>query len=1033
MDRKQSSTLTCAITRRRHDLRPFLVALLVGALPPPAQQPMRAQNAVELGAGHAIEGEIAPGQTQTYDITLRTGQFARLTIEQPGNDLVERVLGPARDLVARFDSAWDSQDADRVEFVAESSGVYRIEVSAKLKRASCPFRIFVDEIGAAGRRESLLHESNRLATRFADLYRAGQNDAAAIVAEQALDAGERALGPNHAHVVRLLRSLAEVQRQLGDYLASEASFRRALAVSERVVGSEHPLTGHILERFGALYVVKEEYGKAAPMLQQALRIAEQTVGVDHSEFASALTTLAALHIQMADFEQAERELDRGLTILERTRDPNDPETARILTNLGNLYLRRKEFGRADSIEQRALTMYEALDGPEAPSLVFPLLNLGRIAHERPTGRDLDRALQMYQRGLAIAEKAAPRELNVAIFINNMANVYKAKHDYDTPLDLYRRVLRISEETMGPYHNLTIVSLGNIANLYIARRDIPNAIEFQQRVDERLEQAFALNLAIGSERQKLAYFQSYTERTERTVSLHLRLAPRDPAAAALAALVLLQRKGRVLDAASGTLTAARLRFDTTDQALLDRLNLMRARLARLALDGPPKTQVNVYWQQFRELEEQKERLEAEMSGRSTEFRASSPAVTLAAVQAAIPPNAALIEFAVYRPFDPAVSMNSEQYGQPRYAVCVMHRDGRVQWSDLGDARDTDRAVDQLRRALRDPRRSDVRERARVVDERVMQPVRAMIGDADHLLVSPDGVLNLIPFEALVDENRRYLVQRYSFTYLTSGRDLLRLQMPRASRSGPVVIADPSFGERTGAAPAQGSVTSAENLANVYFAPLSGTARESREIEQLFPEAKVYTRDQATESVLKRVEAPSILHIATHGFFLSDRPTASADEKPAAAGHDADAALENPLLRSGLALAGANRRSRGGDDDGVMTALEASGLDLWGTKLVTLSACDSGIGQVMNGEGVYGLRRAFVLAGAETLVMSLWPVSDDVTRELMTGYYGRLKRGAGRGQALREVQLDALSRKNRSHPFYWAGFIQAGEWTALEGPR
>jgi hypothetical protein len=142
--------------------------------------------------------------------------------------------------------------------------------------------------------------------------------------------------------------------------------------------------------------------------------------------------------------------------------------------------------------------------------------------------------------------------------------------------------------------------------------------------------------------------------------------------------------------------------------------------------------------------------------------------------------------------------------------------------------------------------------------------------------------------------------------------------------------------------------------------------------------------------------------------------------------------NPLLRSGLALAGANLRSDL-HSEGILTASEVSSLNLWGTKLVTLSACQTGVGEVKNGEGVYGLRRAVFMAGAETLVMSLWAVSDAVTREMMTGYYGGLKEGLGRGDALRRARLAMLGRKNRQHPFYWASFIQAGEWANLEGQR
>jgi CHAT domain-containing protein len=143
------------------------------------------------------------------------------------------------------------------------------------------------------------------------------------------------------------------------------------------------------------------------------------------------------------------------------------------------------------------------------------------------------------------------------------------------------------------------------------------------------------------------------------------------------------------------------------------------------------------------------------------------------------------------------------------------------------------------------------------------------------------------------------------------------------------------------------------------------------------------------------------------------------------------IESPLLRSGLALAGVNEHKE--DDNGILTALEVTGLNLWGTKLVTLSACDTGVGEVKNGDGVHGLRRALALAGAETQVMSLWAVSDKATRELMVAYYGRLKQGEGRGEALRRVQLEMLKNVNRRHPYYWASFIQSGEWANLEGKR
>jgi hypothetical protein len=217
------------------------------------------------------------------------------------------------------------------------------------------------------------------------------------------------------------------------------------------------------------------------------------------------------------------------------------------------------------------------------------------------------------------------------------------------------------------------------------------------------------------------------------------------------------------------------------------------------------------------------------------------------------------------------------------------------------------------------------------------------------VSPDGDLNFIPFEALVDEHGHYLIERYAISYLTSGRDLLRMNHEPIKTGPPVVVANPLFGEpprESGAPPP------------MYFAPLGGTAAEASAIATLFPSATLLTGRLATKDALQRLNAPRVLHIASHGFFLPDdsigRQRGRGGRTAAARAAPVVAADVNPLLRSGLALAGANV-PHGSSSDGILTALEASSLNLRGTKLVTLSACDTGIGEVKNGEGVYGLPR------------------------------------------------------------------------------
>jgi CHAT domain-containing protein len=297
---------------------------------------------------------------------------------------------------------------------------------------------------------------------------------------------------------------------------------------------------------------------------------------------------------------------------------------------------------------------------------------------------------------------------------------------------------------------------------------------------------------------------------------------------------------------------------------------------------------------------------------------------------------------------------------------------------------------------------------------------------------------------VDENNKYLVESYPLTYLTSGRDLLRLQIAGESKDPPTVLANPLYNLTNTPATQVLAIQTAKRDADfsnldftqLFYPPLSGTAREASALATLIPDARVWTDRQATEAALKSVNRPSILHIATHGFFLADRnrPVTSSGGRQLilenAQASRGSLKNENPMLRSGLILAGVNQNSSGANEDGVLTASEAAGLNLFGTKLVVLSACETGIGEVHNGDSVYGLRRALVLAGSESQVMSLWKVSDEGTQELMVGYYTRLQRGQGRTEALRQVQLEMIRDEKRKHPFYWASFIQSGAWTSLK---
>jgi CHAT domain-containing protein/Tfp pilus assembly protein PilF len=975
-----------------------------------------AADPTPLTQGQPIVRDISGSQSQRFSIAMQDGQYAGLLLRDRGIDFTAHLIAPDGSSID-LPVPQRNGDEESTGFVAQPAGLYRLEIKAPYRATSGRYEILLTETRPANAHDRSLSEAMKLCSQATQLDRSMEYEKEIPVLSKAAEIFERELGPQHAVLAHWLSVLGNLYYRRGAYDQAEPLLRRALEIDEKTLGADHPDAVAAMKRLGTTYFGVGDYAQSEQWLGRALELAEKTRGKTHPAVADCLMDLANLHDSRGDGQRAVQELKRALAIAETALDPGERLINTILNNLGLVYLNQRDFAHAEPLFQRAVAHAREYFGADHPLQALPLWNLALIAQQRD--KDFPRALEQYEKALALLERSlGPQHPYVGSILNNTGNIYKSTGDYARALELHQRVLDMWEKSLGPYHSKTIVSLGNIARTYAAMGDAESTIKFQTLNDRALEQNLALNLAVGSERQKLAYFNSVAERTDRTISYQVKLAPDSQRAARLAALAALQRKGRVLDAMSLNLSSLRQRMNgPQDQTLLDSWTAATGQFARLTLNGPGLLSPAVYQSRLADLAEKRDRAEAEVSRRSAGFISPSLSVSLETVQAAIPRDAALIEFATWRPFNAKLD-NDEAYGERRYIAYVLHTTGDVLWKDLGAARETDGAVDEFRRALADPERLDVRRMARELDHRLMEPLRALLGDSTRLLMSPEGPLNLLPVQALVDERGRYLVERYSISYLSSGRDLLRMQTARSSHTPAVIVADPTFDEPDGApmlqiASSRRGTTIAADLKDLYFAPLAGTAQEARAIHSLIPNARMLTGRDATESTLKHVDAPSILHIATHGFFL-----------PGSSG--------NPLLRSGLALAGANRRN-GDDDDGIFTALEASGLNLWGTRLVTLSACDSGIGEVHSGEGVYGLRRAFVLAGAESLVMSLWPVSDSVTREMMTAFYAGLQRGLGRGEALRQVQLAILKRKGREHPFYWASFIQSGEWANLAGRR
>ncbi len=719
-----------------------------------------------------------------------------------------------------------------------------------------------------------------------------------------------------------------------------------------------------------------------------------------------------------------------------------------LQKLAAFHRARGQYSRAEPLLRRALAIWESSLGDKHPDVA---LALGEVASIHQLQGAHARAEPLLRRALAIQEAAlGATHPEVALTLGRLASVHQQQGAHDRAAPLLQRTLAIQEATLGRAHPDVAFTLNQLARLRLAQQRLDDALPLLERAFD-ISEGNLRQEALGLSEVNLAGFLQLVRVEEERLHALLRAYPEDARVRRLALSAMLLRKGRSVEEVTSTSEAIYRSLGEEDRALFLKLRELRSQLAKLSFDGPGLLEPAEHQRHLLALGLEADALEARLSLRSAPLRMlralPPPGTIVDQVAAALPRDGALVELIVTMdrallpgPNAPEAKWSPERL---RYLAVVLFPDGGSRAVDLGPAAPIDLAASRLIKALA-RRDASYLELSQALHARVVRPLLPLLGETRRLLVAPDGQLGLVPFAALHD-GKRFLVDAFDLTYLTSGKDLL----PRASRpatAGPVVVlADPDFGAPA-ASPATGtegrsrrstslarpSTVLREELAGQPWPPLPGTRHEAEAVQRFFPQAQVFLGADASRERLFQLTAPRVLHIATHGFFVDDTGGA-ADTR--AVGHFGGLGGSgtvryppDPLLRSGLVFAeAAGKEARPGgarpqSTTSLVTALELAGLDLWGTELVVLSACDTGRGAVRPGQGVYGLRRAFVIAGAQTVVMSLWKINDDTTRVLMGDYYRHLIAGRGRSAALRDAML-AL-RQSRPHPYYWAPFIVLG---------
>ncbi len=843
-------------------------------------------------------------------------------------------------------------------------------------------------------------------------------------------------------------TLANFYYNAGNLTKAEAHYLRAAAIREKVFGKDHLDVADPTECAGLLAKQRGDFGRAEPLLKHALAIYEKEKPHDLL-LARCLDHLATLYKAMGDDTRAKAFWNRSFAV-ENSREVLDKMTAEeLLAGMAHQIYARGAYSQVpllQNLDMIALSVQEKKFGPEHPEVGNTLVT---IADHQLLEGNCDKAEPLLSRALAIREKEyGPNHFLVADVLLLQARLQNELGNFNESAKLYLKAISIKRKALGPEHPDVASAWRDVALMLggvdgyeeTAKLGLTEAQKIDDRVIDQV-------LGFGSEAQQLNYLAARKWSLHVYMDLLIRHLSTSLEARRMALDTWLQRKGLVLESQKRFQQIAIRGEESKVQDTFDSLAKVRAQLSELTFKGPGTYGAEAHQKRLVELDQRKADLEGQLNLLSQAFahQTKKASADTAAVAAALPTGSVLVEFARLEQFRFKAKINEEHWNPPRYFAFVLpaKKAADVQIVDLGNAESLDKAIGDFRAAVssRDKTRHYSAEvLSRDLCARVFTPLLAALGSNREVFLSPDGALSLLPFEVLKAPSGRFLVEDFTFAYLATGRDLLdfTLQAPKGGKS--LVVGDPDFDLRTEVGmPLTGAEDRSRDISGLHFEPLPGTRVEAQRVHHLLGEAEadLLLGNQALEARLTHVHGPKVLHLATHGFFLRDQePGPWKDVRGITiAGITGQAAqpasrYENPLLRTGLALAGANR-ALGPErrPDGLLTAEKILNLDLKGTAMVVLSACETGLGEVRAGEGVFGLRRAFAQAGARSQVMSLWAVPDKETQELMTAFYTNLAAGKPRHKALRQAALEQLARVQKRYgspdPFYWGAFVFLGD--------
>lgn len=820
--------------------------------------------------------------------------------------------------------------------------------------------------------------------------------------EKSLELYKKKFGGLPPQSCNVVSELATNMRFLGRFDEAEEIGKLSLNLSKAHYGESHPSFSIQQKNLSHVYIEMGRYEAAIELLEQALEICKNAFGEDHFEVANCYSKLAMTNGYILNFKEAIELEQKAISIFEKIYGIDHINYISSMNSLGNFYRSVGEYGKSDSIFKSIMQSVEK--------------------HQKSNGR-------IYA---AIIAGAAFTKLEL--------------EDFDTAKELFLESYRVLDSTFGKEHPSQIKGLVNIAGLHFRLEEDEEAEQYFRECFTRVFNSIERFFPALSENEKIKYWN--------TLSMHLVLFnnyvtkyyEEKPEILEDMYNYSLFSKGMILEAKKKSLQRAR-----NMSKILTNWQSTREYWMKLMQNPELAEKMGVDIDSVEQAANQYEKMMSESSSR-LKATFDTTKVRWYDVQKALKEGEAAVEIIRFKTHDRA-----KYTGGITYAALILKggNDKNIELVLLNNGKEleNEKLKEYIEIINKNKRVAELssseKKKLEELYEQFWEKISEKVRGAKSIYISPDGVFHKINIQTLINpETGKYLLEELDVIMLTSTKDLCNAYEISSSSvllnndSTAVLFGDPEFNLNESddagkesktiiASSMDRTLNNIKRMGNINKLP--GTKKEIIEIEKKLSESnwqtRVYSGDKALESEVKALSGPKILHIATHGVFLEDLEISEKDKSNYS---------ENPMLRSMLLFAGAgnsvaraksdstNERSmqedKIWDEDGILTAYEVISLDLDGTELVVLSACNTAKGEVRNGEGVFGLQRAFQVAGAKTIIMSLWSVDDNATQQLMTLFYQNLLSGDTKKQALKEAQSDIM--KKFKSPFFWGAFVMVG---------